>query len=320
MRLKWTLLLSFIVFLFNISILILHFHTRIADRFSSSSTVYYLDTQCRLNLNDSSTNNRVQEFNIIFDTRRWNNNERESRSGTGSTLEGAFDWIKHLRSFIQHYHIQSIADIPCGDTFWQFSIQEINTIEQLYFGGDISTHVIQQNKILYGTIHRNKLFQYWDLVNCPIPTFSYRNSTHVIQNNSFDLIIVRDALQHMHIRNGLKAVRNVIRSRAKYFALSSYPPKREFSTNTTRSINNKKSLPKQPLDCVSQNYCKLGAIKEGNVYGNNINCYPFNFPLNKAILVQPSHQTFYMEYDEIHIYKIDEELKQIVEQYDNACI
>ncbi|CAF0799154.1 unnamed protein product [Rotaria sordida] len=296
-------------------------NTCISDRFSStSSTVYYLDIQCKSNLIDSSTVNRTQEFNSIFDTRKWNQNEKESRSGPGSTLEGAFDWIKHLRSLMQHFHIRSIADIPCGDTFWQFSIQEINTIEQLYFGGDISTHAIQYNQKLYGTKHHNKLFHYWDLVNCPIPTFSYRNSTHKIQNNSFDLIIVRDALQHMHIRNGLKAVRNVIRSGGKYFALSSYPPNGKSSASNSRSIDKNEPLPKQPLDCATKNYCKLGAIKEGDVYGNNINCYPFNFPLNKAILVQPSHEKFQIEYDEIHIYKIDDELKQIVEQYDNACI
>ncbi|CAF0821592.1 unnamed protein product [Rotaria sp. Silwood1] len=325
------LLILLAVLFFNISILIwYHFNNchsikkitqiGIFDRSSANSTVYYLDTQCKSNLNDSSTINRAKEFNIIFDTRRWNGNKKESRSGPGSTLEGAFDWIKHLQTFFQYYHIRSVADIPCGDVSWQFSIQEINTIEQVYFGGDISTHVIQRNKKLYGTMHYNKLFQYWDLVSCSIPTFSYKNSTHIIQNNSFDLIIVRDALQHMHIQNGLKAVRNVIRSGAKYFALSSYPPNQIFSPNTSRSINKMEPLPRKPFECEIRNYCKTGAIKDGDFYENNINCYPFNFPLDKAILVKPSHTKFMTEYDEIHIYKIDDELKHIVEQYDNACI
>jgi hypothetical protein len=134
------------------------------------------------------------------------------------------------------------------------------------------------------------------------------------------LIIVRDAIQHMHIRNGLKAVRNVIMSGAKYFAVSTYPPNGKSSAPNTRSIGKNESLPLAPLECSNQHYCKMGLIKDGGLYRNNINCYPFSFPLNKAILVQPSHTIFPMnDPDEIHIYKIDDELKRIVAQYDNAC-
>jgi hypothetical protein len=42
--------------------------------------------------------------------------------------------------------------------------------------------------------------------------------------------------------------------------------------------------------------------------------------LNKAILVQLSHASFSHEQDEMHIYKIDDEFKKIVEQYDEACL
>jgi hypothetical protein len=165
----------------------------------------------------------------------------------------------------------------------------------------------------------NKLFHYWDLVNCPIPTYTYKNSTHEINGNRFDLIIVRDALQHMHIRNGLKAVRNVVMSGARFFAVSSYPPYGKGSGSNTRSIGNNESLPLVPSECQNRNYCVLGKIQDGALYENNINCPPFNFPLNKAILVQPSHSKFYRDRDEIHIYEIDDELKKIVEQYDKAC-
>lgn len=204
---KGCLLLSLAAFFFNVTFIKFYcsdnYHSiKSISRFTVSFTTnrtfisneslvdkFYLDSQCKPNPSDSSTFSRVMEFNSIFDHRIWNPNERESRSGTGSTLEGAFDWIRHLRIFIQDFHIRSIADIPCGDTYWQFSIREINTIEQLYFGGDISTRVIEQNRKLYGSIHQNKLFDYWDLVNCPVPTFSYRNGTQISQssNQQFDL-------------------------------------------------------------------------------------------------------------------------------------
>ncbi len=284
---------------------------------SSCSVIYSLDTECKSDLNDSVSQKRTEEFNNIFDNRRWGPDG--SRSGPGSSLEGAYDWLRHLRTLFQHYSIRSIADIPCGDTYWQFALREINTIEQLYFGGDISTSVINHNQKLYGSKHFNKLFHYWDLVNCPIPTYTYKNSTHEINGNRFDLIIVRDALQHMDIRNGLKAVRNVVMSGARFFAVSTYPPNGKSSASNTRSIGSNESLPLFPSECQNRSYCAPGKIKEGDMYGNNINCHPFNFPLNKAILVQPSHSKFVMEVDEMHIYKIDDDLKKIVEQYDKAC-
>ena len=282
-----------------------------------SSVTYSLDSECKFSLNDTLSQDRQREFNAIFETRRWSSTG--SRSGPGSSLEGAFDWLNHLRSLMEHHAIRSIADIPCGDTFWQFSLREINTIEQLYFGGDISTSVVKQNQKLYQSTHRNKLFQYWDLVNCPVPSFSYRNGTQQVKANRFDLVIVRDALQHMQINRGLKAVRNVILSGAKFFALSTYPPNGQSSAANGRSIGKNDSLPDKPADCGKINYCRTGQIKDGDFYANNINCPPFNFPLNKAILVQKSHERFPHEHDEIHIYPIDDELRQIVAQYDKAC-
>jgi hypothetical protein len=139
------------------------------------------------------------------------------------------------------------------------------------------------------------------------------------KGNPFDLIIVRDAIQHMNIRDGLKAVRNVIRSGAKFFALSSYPPAGSNKANNTRTIGGNQPLPRSPVGCETKDYCKLGNIESGGFYANNINCPPFNFPLSKSILVQQSHSTFVIENDEIHIYPIDNELKNIVEQYDKAC-
>ncbi len=284
----------------------------------STSFTYSLDSECSTNANDPISQERKKEFNNIFETGLWGT--IGSRSGVGSSLEGAYDWIRHLRTLFERYSIQSVADIPCGDTYWQFSLQEMNTIKELYFGGDISTSVIKQNQRLYGPKHHNKLFQYWDLVNCPIPTYTYKNSTHEIKGNRFDLIIVRDALQHMHILNGLKAVRNVIMSGAKFFALSTYPPNGNASASNYRLLGKNESLPFMPIECVNKSYCSYGKIKDGTMYWNNINCHPFNFPLNKALLVQPSHEKFFMETDEIHIYEIDEELKKVVEQYDKACL
>jgi hypothetical protein len=123
----------------------------------------------------------------------------------------------------------------------------------------------------------------------------------------------------MHIKNALKAVQNVIRSGARYFALTTYPPNGKASAPNYRSIETNEPLPSVPIGCDQENYCRVGNIKDGDFYKNNINCYPFNFPLSKAILLQPSHEKFALEADEIHIYPIDDELKRIVDQYDQVC-
>jgi hypothetical protein len=109
-------------------------------------------------------------------------------------------------------------------------------------------------------------------------------------------------------------------SGAKFFAVSSYPPDGKASASNMRSLEKNESLPFMPIGCVNRTYCNVGNIKDGDMYRNNINCHPFNFPLNKAILVQLSHASFSHEPDEIHIYKIDDELKKIVKQYDKACV
>ena len=131
------------------------------ERIFSTEHPYHLDNTC--------------PFDPNFDT---------SQLIFGVTLEGAFDWIKHLRSFFKEYPVRSIADIPCGDTSWQFSLREINAIDQLYFGGNMSMNMIDFNRDLYKFKHQNKLFQYWDLVRCRMPTFTYQNSTHRIHGKA----------------------------------------------------------------------------------------------------------------------------------------
>lgn len=130
--------------------------------------------------------------------------------------------------------------------------------------------------------------------------------------------MIRDAIQHMNIMNGLKAVRNAVLSGAKFIVVSSYPP-RKSSTPRLRSLDGNEPLPSVSELCQGIDFCKRGAINDGGFYGNNINCPPFNFPLEKALLVQASHKQFPVERDEIHVYAIDNELISIVQKYDRAC-
>lgn len=250
---------------------------------------YKLDFTCTIQNIDKYRLNVASTFEKIYNTGKWG--VEESRSGGGSRIAGAIDWISYLNSIIKQYQIRYVADIPCGDTNWQFASREMNTLP-FYFGGDISTSIISRNQKLYAN-HLNKMFAFWDLVQCPIPRFSIKNSTGSSFNNTFDLVIVRDAIQHMNILNALKAMRHIIKSGISYLAVSSYPS--------------------QPC----ANFCVIGNITDGESYANNMNCPPFNFP---APLIQAlSHKTIKHEPDEFHLYKIDSQFIKISDSYDKAC-
>lgn len=146
---------------------------------------YQLDSKCDWNLSETSLSMRAKKFNSIYETGYWS--KKESRSGRGSSLQGAFDWIHNLRGLFEKYNIQSMADIPCGDTYWQFAVKEINTLSDLYFGGDISLYAIQRNQLSYRS-HGNKIFRLWDLVRCRIPTYTLKNSTHEIKGSFYHFL------------------------------------------------------------------------------------------------------------------------------------
>ena len=82
--------------------------------------------------------------------------------------------------------------------------------------------VIQQNQKYYEA-HCNKYFIHWDLVNCPIPTHFINKcqKTKIVEH--FDLMILKDVIQHVSAKDGQKMLKNIVSSGAKYLILSSYP-------------------------------------------------------------------------------------------------
>ena len=274
-----------VIFVALVSISIWYGYSKKRDDLQS----YELELSCSIHSNDSDRLYAAQAFENIFNNGFWG--AEESRSGGGSKITGALDWIIYLNFVVNEYHIRYIADIPCGDTNWQFGSRTINTIP-FYFGGDISTSVISQNRKMYRN-HLNKMFSLWDLVRCPIPTFSIKNTTGYFPRNTFDLIIVRDAIQHMNILNGLQLMKNIIKSGIAYFAVSSFPS--------------------QPC----ANFCLYGNISDGGTYANNMNCPPFSLP--PPLLRKPSHHTIKHEDDEFHLYKIDSNFIRVSDTYDQAC-
>ena len=140
--------------------------------------------------------------------------------------------------------------MPSGDCGWQFALTTINSA-QAYFGGDITPHVAEENAQRYHN-HLNKVFAFWDLVACPLPRW---HTTCDPTPRPFDIVIVRDVIQHMTINNAMRAIASIVQeSGAKYLAVMSYSDVR----------------------CSDQ--CKTAIPGDGGWYMNNLHCPPWNMP------------------------------------------
>lgn len=256
---------------------------QLMERPSAGQTSIRLSSSC-----DFQSSKSMDAFEHIYQTDAWGGG---SKSGPGSTVTHAYDTIIFLQEFIQKNYVTTIADIPCGDVSWQFAIKSINTA-QLYFGADISVSAVGNNAKTFEK-HGNKIFKHWDLTICPIPQFQW-NNTPTDTWQSFDLVILRDVIQHMPIKDALKAIANIVLygGDIKYLAVTSFP------------------------GSCSEDNCATGRIASGGFYHNNMNCHPFNFPT--PIAKQRSHLTFEHESDEIHIYDV-RQLRPIVKAYPEDC-
>lgn len=250
---------------------------------------------CRVALTHSCHSDResaLDSFTRVYQTALWGTSESShTRSGAGSTIMGAFETIMQLEPKFRELNITSIADVPSGDCGWQFALTTINSAEA-YFGGDITRHVAEGNARRYEN-HLNKVFAFWDIVTCSLPRW---HTTCDPTPRPFDVIIVRDVIQHMTIENAMRAVKNIVmHSGVKYLAVTSY----------------------SDVPCVNQ--CKEAVLGDGGAaYKNNLHCQPWNLPVPFfSIFSHPMYLTD--EGDYLEMYRIHD-LRPTVEAWpDHPC-
>ena len=178
---------------------------------------------------------------------------QKSASGLGSFLGAATTTsLKIIKDTIVKHNISSIIDIPCGDVNWIFDSFVTDTIP-LYVGLDIVKTVIKVNKSRFSH-HKNKLFYVWDASTCVLPQYQDGMSEEI---KSFDLVHVRDVLQHLSLDDGMKYICNIFNSGTKFLITTTYPK--------------------------AQNH----NITSGGWYQNNLEKHPFSFP--KSIDCTPTH-------------------------------
>jgi len=131
-----------------------------------------------------------QIFEKIYLQSEWKNSFG-TNSGPGSALECSKSYLDFLQIFVKDNKIQSILDLGCGDfnLMRHFNFKDIK-----YFGVDIVSFIINHN----------------------IKTYS-NNNIKFLQSNiidfklyeQFDLIIIKDVLQHLSNVNILKILNNI---------------------------------------------------------------------------------------------------------------
>lgn len=148
-----------------------------------------------------SKKNSSQIFSEIYKSNYWN--EKESKSGTGSSLKSTEEIRKELPVLINELKINSILDVPCGDFFWFKKI--IDDLNINYIGGDIVEEIVFQNKKFENT---NVSFKKINLINDALP--------------DADLILCRDCLFHFSYEDINNTFENLKISNFKYLLITNH--------------------------------------------------------------------------------------------------
>lgn len=139
-------------------------------------------------------------FYNIYKNNLWSS--FESSSGPGSELNQTINIRLEISELIKKFKIKSILDIPCGDYNW---MKTTNLYNCSYIGADIVDEIIKENKKKFPTVD----FRNLDLTTDDLP--------------KSDLIITRDCLGHLSLKNALKSLINIKRSNSKYLLLTCWP-------------------------------------------------------------------------------------------------
>ena len=142
-----------------------------------------------------------RRFEQIYKNNTWAC--EESRSGEGSTIAATTKAREAIVDFVNSHQIQSILDIPCGDYNWMRHLP----FEGKYIGGDIVAKVVDQNQKLHGS--ETRAFEVMDITKDPLP--------------ECDLILCRDCLNHLSYYDIQRALKNILKSNAKFFATTNFP-------------------------------------------------------------------------------------------------
>lgn len=138
-------------------------------------------------------------FDRIYRHNLWNG--VESRSGPGSGSAATEPIARELVALVAELGIASVLDVACGDGFWMPNLPG-------YVGIDVAPEAIRLARARhpdrpYLVADARSLFDKFDI-------------------GGFDLVIVRDAIQHLPLEDGVDAIEAIVSSGSRRLLASTY--------------------------------------------------------------------------------------------------
>jgi len=156
---------------------------------------------------------RKQAFTSIYDQGYWGS---DNLSGYGSSLEATRVTREIVLKIIGDYGIKSVVDVACGDFVWMPLVLEELKDSVEFTGCDIVDSLLDQHRKNYPQYN----FQSLDFVVGKIP--------------AGELIVCREALQHLPIKDIQAALKNFSNSGARYLLATTHL--RRFGLRNRRDI------------------------------------------------------------------------------------
>jgi Methyltransferase domain len=122
--------------------------------------------------------------------------------GAIATLHGV---VNRLRTFLGTDYV-SLLDIPCGDLQWMPSFLDSRP-DVVYTGADIVPDIIENHRKKFSRL-TNSSFLVLDVVSSPI--------------NSYDLVLIRDLLQHLWLADAMTALKQISNSGSRFLLATTY--------------------------------------------------------------------------------------------------
>ena len=141
-----------------------------------------------------------KKFSIIYKTNYWAS--RESKSGTGSTLDFTENIRKELEKILNKFEINKILDLPCGDFYWMKEFLKNKKIN--YIGADIVPELIKVLNEKHEDV--NIKFKKLDIIKDKLP--------------NADILFCRDCIIHFSNEDIFKTLKNFVASNIKYLFIS----------------------------------------------------------------------------------------------------
>ena len=158
---------------------------------------------------------RKRTFQEIYNKKDWPADDPSYRglqsSGPGAMLKNAQGIITALTVIItklkEHTGKSQITmlDIPCGDLQWMRKFL-VTRNDVLYTGADIVPDIVRHHRKEFARLPRTRFIE-WDIVKTPL-------------NESYDLILSRDLLQHLWKVDAVKALEHISASTTNGFLLT----------------------------------------------------------------------------------------------------